>query len=739
MQTRLHSVETRWLERVAADDLPVPASAHAPLPDGLTEPALIQLVESQILSRVLDLNAREMQAAGHGYYTIGSAGHEAMAAVATAFRPTDMGFLHYRDAAFLIERSKQVPGQPITWDMLLSFAARADDPVSGGRHKVLGSLALNIPPQTSTIASHLPKAVGCAHSIGLARQLKVTARLPRDAVILCSFGDASLNHSTAQGALNTAAWTAWQKLPMPLVFICEDNGLGISTPTPDGWVEASARSRPAIHYLSCDGRDLVDVYRTAREAEQLARRKRQPVFLHLRTVRLMGHAGSDAQNAYLTSAQIDAQEAQDPLLYSAGLLRVRGLMTKADLLDLWHHTRERVRAVTQEVIRRPPLKTAQDVMASLIPPKRRPPEERPASDLPALFGSQWRACNEPQPLGRLLNLTLSEALHRYPETFIAGEDVGRKGGVYGITKGLQAQYGAARLIDTLLDEQSILGLGIGAAHNGLTPITEIQFLAYVHNAEDQIRGEAATLSFFSRGQYTNPMLIRIAGLGYQRGFGGHFHNDNALAVFRDIPGLILICPAHPADAPALLHEALRLVREEQRVVIFLEPIALYHQRDLLPEDGRWTAVWTEARQREIRHGEVGVHGQGTGVAVVTYGNGLYLTLQVLARRPDIAAEVRVIDLRWLMPLPLDALTAATAGCDQLLIVDECRRSGSVSEALMTRAAETGWPADRLHRITAEDSFIPLGPAATATLPSTGEIEARLTALLDARRTGRQHA
>ena len=110
------------------------------------------------------------------------------------------------------------------------------------------------------------------------------------------------------------------------------------------------------------------------------------------------------------------------------------------------------------------------------------------------------------------------------------------------TAKLHERFGSARVINTLLDEQSILGLGIGAAHNGLLPIPEIQFLAYVHNAEDQLRGEAATLSFFSNGQYTNPMIVRIAGLGYQKGFGGHFHNDNSLAVFRDIPGLILAVP-----------------------------------------------------------------------------------------------------------------------------------------------------------------------------------------------------
>jgi 2-oxoisovalerate dehydrogenase E1 component len=148
------------------------------------------------------------------------------------------------------------------------------------------------------------------------------------------------------------------------------------------------------------------------------------------------------------------------------------------------------------------------------------------------------------------------------------------------------------VINTLLDEQSILGLGIGAAHNDLLAITEIQFLAYVHNAEDQLRGEAATLSFFSNGQYTNPMIVRIAGLGYQKGFGGHFHNDNSLAVFRDIPGLILACPSNGADAVEMLRECVRLALEEQRVIVFVEPIALYMTRDLHEEgDGLWTATY----------------------------------------------------------------------------------------------------------------------------------------------------
>ena len=126
-----------------------------------------------------------------------------------------------------------------------------------------------------------------------------------------------------------------------------------------------------------------------------------------------------------------------------------------------------------------------------------------------------------------------------------GEDVAAKGGVYGVTRGLLKRAGAARVFDTVLDEQSILGLALGAGVTGLLPVPEIQYLAYLHNAEDQLRGEAATLQFFSQGQYRNPLVVRIAGYGYQKGFGGHFHNDDAVGVLRDIPGLVIASPARP--------------------------------------------------------------------------------------------------------------------------------------------------------------------------------------------------
>lgn len=727
---RVAIVHENFLSRVRAQDFPISEStAHAlPPKDALS------LYRAQVLSRALDLQSRIMQKAGQGFYTIGSSGHEGMAAVAHALRPDDIAFLHYRDAAFQIARADQVGQQTMMRDMLLSFACAAEDPTSGGRHKVLGSRALMIPPQTSTIASHLPKAVGAAHSITLARRNRPEhGLLPRDAIAMCSFGDASANHSTAQGAINAACWTSVQGVPLPLLFVCEDNGIGISTKTPAGWIKGSMSQRPGLKYFEGNGLDLFDAYGAAKLAADWVRTHRKPAFLHLRTVRLYGHAGPDVVTSYLPRAEVEADEAHDPLLYSVAALVASRAATADDALNIYEQTLVDVAEAAKEMADIARLKNAKDVMASLIPP----PRENTLSNGPTtqerdvIFGSDMGQMDAPQPMSRLINWALHDLMLAHTETLLMGEDVGRKGGVYGVTQKLHARFGPARVIDTLLDEQSILGLAIGMAHNGFIPMPEIQFLAYLHNAEDQLRGEAATLPFFSDGQWTNPMVLRVAGLGYQKGFGGHFHNDNSLAVLRDIPGLIIACPSTGEDAALMLREAHRLAREEQRVVVFVEPIALYPMRDLLePGDGGWMRTYP-APDRRIEIGDVGVHGDGSDLAIVTYGNGHYLSRQAQHDLAELGVNVRVIDLRWLAPLPVKSLLKAV-GSRPVLIVDECRRTGGQAEGLMALFAETG--KSDIARLTAEDSFIATGPAYGATLPSRARIVAAAKGLLDKKST-----
>jgi 2-oxoisovalerate dehydrogenase E1 component len=715
---RADIVHDNFLRRVAAGDLPAGNPPSGPL----TGPQAVAVFRAGCLSRALDRTSRAMQKAGQGFYTIGSSGHEGLAAVATALRPSDVAFLHYRDAAFQIARSMQVPGQTIAWDMLLSFAASSEDPISGGRHKVLGSKALSIPPQTSTIASHLPKAVGAAYAIGAARRHRPEhATLPDDAIVYCSFGDASANHSTAQGAFNSAQWTSYQSIPLPLLFVCEDNGIGISTKTPKGWIRATFENRPGMKYFACDGLDMFETFRVAREAAEYVRTRKKPAFLHLRTIRLYGHAGADVPTTYLSRDEVEAEEAMDPLLHSVRLMEQAGALRPDEALAIYEDTCARTARIAVEAVKRPRLKTASDVMASLIPPRRdcKPTNGPSAEARAAAFGGDMKAMDEPQIMSRIINWALTDLMLAHPEIVMMGEDVGRKGGVYGVTQKLTARFGPARMIDTLLDEQSILGLAIGMAQNGFVPMPEIQFLAYLHNAEDQIRGEAATLPFFSNGQYTNPMVLRIAGLGYQKGFGGHFHNDNSVAVLRDIPGIILAVPSNGADAARMLRECARLAREEQRVVVFLEPIALYPMRDLhADKDGGWMTRYPDPSE-VISLGEVGVHGTGKDLAIVTFGNGTYLSRQAEKRLAGQGVKARVIDTRWLSPLPVEGLLQAVQGAKRILIVDETRHSGGVAEGLMALIAENcDVP---LARLTAEDSFIATGPAYAATMPSADSI------------------
>lgn len=724
-------------------EIPVPAAARPPpelirAGSALTTRLALTLFGAQLASRHLDIAARWLRERGSGFYTIGSSGHEGNAAVAAALRPDDPALLHYRSGAFYLTRAALAdPPRDGIRDVLLGLVAAADEPIAGGRHKVFGHPALHVIPQTSTIASHLPRAVGLAFALDRATRLGQPSRWPADALVAASMGDASVNHSTAAGALNTAAYCAYQHLPLPLLFVVEDNGIGISVRTPPGWVRAALSGRAGLGYFHADGCDLAGTYDTALAAAAWVRERRAPAVLHLATVRLGGHAGADVESAYRDPAVIAADLAADPLLGTARLLIAAGAAAPEEVLARYEESRARVLALASEVAPAPRLTTAGQVMAPLAP---RCPEAVAARSAVAASAEQRQAAFAgrlpeaagPLTLAQAINATLADALAARPGMLVFGEDVGRKGGVYGVTRGLAGRFGAARVFDTLLDEQAVLGLALGTGLAGLLPVPEIQYLAYLHNAADQIRGEAATLSFFSRGQYRNPMVVRIAGYAYQEGFGGHFHNDNSVAALRDIPGLIIASPARPDDAAAMLRTCLAAAEADGSVCVFLEPIALYHARDLYaPGDGGWLAPYPEPGRWAAGHvpaGRARTYGDGTGLTIVTFGNGLRLSLRAAARLAAAGAGCRVVDLRWLAPLPAADLVYEARATGRVLIADETRRSGGVSEAVLAALTDAGFRG-RVARVTSEDSFIPLGDAAAGVLLSQQAIETAAWSLL----------
>jgi len=696
-----------------------------------------ELFESQLISRHLDLMARVLRVQNKVFYTIGSSGHEGNAMVARATRHTDPAFLHYRSGGFMAERFRKLPGMDPVMDSALSFAASKDDPASGGRHKVWGSKPLWVLPQTSTIASHLPKALGTAMAVEAGKRLGHALPIPEDSIAICSFGDASANHATAQTAFNAAAWSSFQKLPAPVLFVCEDNGIGISVKTPEGWIAESFRHRPGLDYFHADGLDLANGYADVQRAVDHCRRTRRPTFLHLRTTRLMGHAGTDFEIEWRALEELCAVEAGDPLLRSAQIAVESGLMDKDEVLALYEHTRKRCFEAAEAADRRPRLKTLEEVIAPLAPyTADKVLAEACRTDHAGLrlqvFGSE-AALPENQP-PKHLAIQINQALHdlfcKYPQTLLFGEDVAQKGGVYTVTKGLQKAFGPRRVFNTLLDETMILGMAQGFANLGMLPLPEIQYLAYLHNAADQVRGEACSLQFFSNDQYRNPMLIRIAGLGYQKGFGGHFHNDNSIAAIRDIPGLVVGCPSRGDDAAAMLRTLAALAHVDGRVCVFLEPIALYMTKDLYEAgDGQWLFPYPAPEQALVL-GEGRVYGEGNDdLLIISYGNGVPMSLRA-ARRIEQAHgwKVRVADLRWLVPLNAEWIAVQAMGAKRIIVVDEGRHSAGVGEGVMTALVEAGFGNVPMQRVTGADTYTPLAGAALLVLPGDDDVVAAAKAM-----------
>lgn len=692
----------------------------------LTVQQALDIFADQVASRLLDVAARELRKTNQSFYTISSAGHEQNAILGALLRLDDPCFLHYRSGGLMAARARKLPGSNAILDTVLSFCASSDDPISNGRHKVWGSKPLWVPPQTSTIASHLPKAAGLAFALRHARKIAVAKDLRDDSIVCCSFGDASANHATALSGFNAARYTVRRGGAAPILFVCEDNGIGISVETPRHWIHDSFRQQPHLQYFEAAG-TLDEIWNVTNDAIKYCREHRTPVFLHLHVVRLWGHAGTDVETAYRSLEEIEAIEAADPLLLNAKRLIEIGAAAPAELQAIIQDVQARVEAACHEVVQRPKLSSVAEITESLAPYDR--------DHILAVANSQVEAATRahfwgdalPAPataptrrtMAAHINSALADEMLRSPEIIVFGEDVGRKGGVYYVTAGLQKKFGAQRCFDTLLDESTILGVAQGAAMAGLLPIPEIQYLAYLHNALDQLRGEACSLQFFSSGQFQNPMVVRVQGLAYQKGFGGHFHNDNSVGALRDIPGLMVATPARGDEAAMMLRGLLATAKACGRVAVFLEPIALYHEKDLHEDgDGQWLFDYP-APDQFLLPGDVGIYNaEATDLLIVSYANGLRLSLRAARKlQEQHGINARVLDIRWLNPLPLEAIHHHASECQRVLVADECRATGGgIADAVIATLAEAGF-ARPLRSVRAVDTYVPLGAAANLVLIS----------------------
>jgi 2-oxoisovalerate dehydrogenase E1 component len=734
-----------------------------PIRDGtaLTGELARQIFEAQLTSRHLDLAARWLHSFDAGFCTVSSSGHEGNAAVAVAVRANDPVLLHYRSGAFYCARAAMtVGGDPIR-DVLRGLTASVKDPVSGGRHRGFGNPALHaIPTVGGPGASHLPRALGIAYALGRGRPFQTVGEVadwPPDAVVLCSFGDASANRSAATAAFNAAGWLDRAGTRLPALFICEDNsiptaGSGAGNGNgpvargadPAGWVADSQRFRPGLRYFTADGCDAVATYEAASRAGAWVRKHRRPAVLHLSMVRLLAPAGAVRRSEGATAAMT-----RDPVVATARTLVEVGLATPEELLARYDEVGWLVRRIAEDVLAEPRLESVSDVIASIAP--RHPAKvarevaamgtrldteatseaTTGESDRVKTFGGTLPEQAGPLSLGQTINATLTDALLAYPELVVFGENVtgaAREARFSDgtVTNGLRERFGAIRVFDTVPDETSVIGLGLGSGLAGMLPVPEIRRLSRWHEAVGQLRTEAAITQFLSLGAYRNPMVLRVPGLPSLTRDGAGVADDNTLAALRDVPGLVVAVPARAEDAPCLLRTCLAAARVDGTVCVFVEPVALYDVVDLHTEgDGWWCSAYAAPADWGGLHVPIGrarVYPEGTGsdLTILTFGNGVRMSLRAARQLAAEGVGTRVVDLRWLSPLPVADIVRESSATGRVLVVDETRRSGGVGEGILAVLVDAGY-VGAARRVAGVDSFVPLGPVAENILIAEDQI------------------
>ena len=739
--TTPQSLDERFRDAVSA--LRPPESGRTPgdpVRDGttLTGTRARDLFEAQLTSRHLDLAARWLRSFNEGFHTVGSAGHEGNAAVAAALRGDDPALLHPRSAAFYCVRAAHPAAgnahdsarrlEEAARDVLRGVVASVRDPGSGGRDKVFGNPALHLVPAVSASGGHLPRAVGLAHALTRAG----ATAWPADAVVVASFGDGGAGGHAATAALHAAGRLELADQRLPLLLICEDDTAG--DPGPDGWTAAVLRGRPGLRYSFADGCDLAAAYDAAAEAVAFVRTERRPAILHLSTVHLLGQPGDPEPGGGLS---------RDPLVGTARLLVEAGLYGPDEVITRYDEVGWQVRKAAEEVLGEPKLASAAEVVATLAP--RRPLRvahavaehagqalDAGAPDRLRIFGGRLPEDTGPMTLAETIGATLTDALAAGPRTLVFGPATTR-GGRHGVTTGLAARDGD-RVFDSPPDTTTILGLAVGAGLAGLIPVPELDCLADLWGGADQLRSEAATMAYLSGGAYRNPLVLRVPGLAQPYGIGGHLANDNTVAALRDVPGLVVAVPARAADAAPMLRTCLAAAEADGSVCVFLEPAALYQTRDLYQQgDSEWLAPYSAPGSWADEHVPVGrarIYGLGTAedLTIVTYGNGVRMALRVAAQLAAEGYGSRVVDLRWLSPLPVADLVREATMTGRVLIVDETRRSGGVGEGVLAALVDGSF-VGAVRRVAAADAPVPLGPAAEQVLVGEDAITQGAHALL----------
>ncbi len=680
---------------------------HTPYHPHLGRTELLDIYAKMYTSRRADDFEVLLLKQGKGNFTISCAGVEAVGVCAgKVLRKTDPLCPYYRDRALVLTRGVT------PYEMFLEAVFSSKDPASSGRQMPshFGNRKLGVVPQTSPTGSQMLPAQGLAEAVAKTAKLLSKSEYPADSVVYVSIGDDAVSQGEFYEAIKSAC-----QYSSPIVFHIIDNGFGISVSIeetiPAYDPSAMFKSMPGLKILKCDGTSVRESYNAFREAVNYARSRKGPALVHSKVVRLYSHSSSDDQRKYRTKEEIARDNERDPIPKFARELVSYGIATPEELIQINEAIEEEMRRSLDQAVQEP--KTDTTILFSRT---YNYTKEKTLEEYRKITGGKKSSyAGQTFVIADALNRCLDELMAFDERIIMWGEDVADlspsrlknhpelegKGGVFGVTKGLQRKHGTERVFNSPLAEASIVGKAMGYSIQGFIPIPEIQFRDFLNPAWQVLIDEISTLSFRSCASFTCPMVIRMASSGYLMGAGAIWHSENGVGPILNQPGLRVAVISNPRNAVGALRAAVYCGDP----VVFIEPKALYRRRSeyfAQPYPDFDFVQWL-GEENEI-------YGDGKDIAIITYGNLANICCTLLPELKANGVNAKLVVLTWLNPLNEELIRRVADETGKILIADEDRRTcgaGTAIADVIYRDKSLRKRVD-VERIAAKDSRVPFG-------------------------------
>ena len=525
-------------------------------------------------------------------------------------------------------------------------------------------------------------AAGIGHAAGAG----IAARQQgRDDIGVSFFGDGASNHGNFHEALNFAAVQR-----APAVFVCENNLYATATPFRTVTLNTDIASKAASYGMpgiAVDGNDVFAVWLVMKEATERARRGDGPTLIECRTYRTVGHhEGDPVIGTYRTQEELDAWVKRDPVeMFRKRLVEEYGIATPQDLAEI----DARIEKIVQEALefaRNSPEPDPATVKNNVYANPINPPEALKPQSLGETRTQGWLEA---------VRDGIAEEMRNNSTILYFGEGTGERGGSFAHTKGLWAEFGPDRMVDTPISEQGFTSTAVGASATGARTVSDLMFADFAFETAGQIFMQAAKLRYMSNGQMNAPMVVRV-GAGALRSSGPH-HSGMYHPIFAHMPGLIVCVPSNPADAKGLMKTALRAGDP----VILLEPKALFASKGEVP-----------VTEHYVPFGVARIARTGTDITIVSAGQHVQTSLEAAELLAAEGMQCEVIDLRTIMPLDIDTIAESVRKTHRLLVVDEawvmCGMGAEIAQSMNELAFDDlDAPAGRIHTAPTSHPFAPV--------------------------------